>query len=220
MKLYSISAKLLAAFAVAIVLAILATIQPIQAARGAQARFATVFADRVVPLEQLGLMLYGVNAATDAQRAGGSIQRTPSDVIVQQVDSLWKAYIITYLTPEESRLVDGLRTPMKDWMAAMEASIGGDATAAVRGEALHHALDDGIRALMALQVRVARDELNAAGRTTGNGVQLSRRILNKPGIANHTFHAGFKNLGHPPAGGYHTPGQHGRSHLAVFVQNR
>ncbi|AMW06109.1 hypothetical protein [Gemmatimonas phototrophica] len=89
MKLHSISTKLLAAFAVAIVLAVVATIQPIQAARGAQARFATVFADRVVPLEQLGLMLHNVNAVTDGlTSSGGSTEKTSPAVMVQQVDSI------------------------------------------------------------------------------------------------------------------------------------
>ena len=140
-KVQSISAKLLGAFAVAIVLSIAAAIQPIQAARGAQSRFQTVFSDRVVPLEQLGLILHNVNAVTDAQNSGGvSTEEITPRVMVQQVDSMWSAYLATYLTPEEARTVDELRTPMTQWLAAMKASIGGDQAATSRGEALHHAL--------------------------------------------------------------------------------
>jgi methyl-accepting chemotaxis protein len=178
MKLHSISSKLLAAFAVAIVLAIVATIQPIRAARGAQARFATVYADRVVTLEQLGLILRNVNVVTDRQRsADGSADTQSSNAMVQDVDSIWTAYLATYLTPEESRLVDGVRAPMKDWMASMRASLGGDSTASAKGVALRSSLDSGMRALIELQVRVAREEMNAADATTKQSVIAAQLIL-------------------------------------------
>ncbi|AMW06108.1 methyl-accepting chemotaxis protein [Gemmatimonas phototrophica] len=66
---------------------------------------------------------------------------------------------------------------MKEWLAATRASIGGDSSAAVRSEALHHALDDGMRLLMALQVRVAREELTSAGNETERSVLAAQLIL-------------------------------------------
>jgi methyl-accepting chemotaxis protein len=178
MRLQSIAAKLLAATCVTLFFASIASLLPIRAAKLADQHFATVFADRVVPLHQLGTILHHVSATTAATQAPGATGGALAPATMRlQVDSIWRSYLATYLTAEESRLVDGLRKPMTAWLVAVDDALAGKSGASDRVARTHQILDGGVRALMDLQVAVARAEMTTAASATALSIRQAIGIL-------------------------------------------
>jgi methyl-accepting chemotaxis protein len=169
----SVRAKLLTSFfSVAAVCAALGAFCVNQLAR-TNARFETVFKDRVIPLEQLGAVRVAMGdaarAVTDA--AYGAV---PADSAARvaaasgsQADSTWKAYMSTYLTPEEAQLADSARAAMAAFVAARDSTLAlaraadTAATKAFATTRLASAAGQTTRwlsALVDLQVRVSGEE--------------------------------------------------------------
>ncbi len=86
----------------------------------------TVYEDRTVPLMDLGLVIDMVNrgrinAVTAANAltpevAGKANENTLS--LDGEIDTLWKKYIATYLTPDEKKLVDNFGQQWKIYQAS------------------------------------------------------------------------------------------------------
>ncbi len=142
--------------------------------RSIRASVSTIYADRVVPLHQLKTVTdeyseHVVSHVSEALagtmsfgEAAGSIREAR-----QVIDSTWGAYMLTYLTPEESILARKANDQMKVADAAIARIVpildSGDA-AAVRAQLTAevsppvHELEETLDALVNLQVRVAREE--------------------------------------------------------------
>ncbi len=137
----------------------------------------TVYADRLVPMEQLGDMQHQellrqknlqrvVSGDISIAQALGDLQREQ-----QVLAELWKAYLATYLTPEEAALVRELQAAQQPYDAAVESVVQAlqanqlDAARArlkqVTGE-LFRPVETKLEALMELQTRVAKVEYNEA----------------------------------------------------------
>lgn len=160
----SISTKLTVTFAAVVALASFGAVEPIQALKESRRHFATVFADRVVPLHQMGIILHNLEAASsEVQVTPGTSESPNVERYRAEVDSLWTAYLTTYLTPEEQQLVDQSREPMREWLTVMATPpVVGNIEQLARIEALNSQLDPLVRKLLDLQVVVAREEMAAA----------------------------------------------------------
>jgi methyl-accepting chemotaxis protein len=115
-----------------------------------QARLATVYADRVLPLQQLPAVRFKLTRASSRPAAEAVALR-------QSADSSWRAYLATSLTPEETRIVERARVHVAAAWAAVER---GPLDSAGR-QAVDAAQHD-LTALIDLQVRVAGAEDAAA----------------------------------------------------------
>ena len=179
MRRISIFTKLMGAFAAVVVVASIGAVLPVNALREGDQRFASVFADRVVPLHQLGSILQRVEQATSQALGSGTMDRAASTQSLKgEVDSLWKAYLATYLTPEETVLAERAKAPVAAWLAAIP--LGGKAVesaAAADVSAKQIAIAPIFRDLMDLQVRVAQEELAASRETSRRATQFALFVL-------------------------------------------
>ena len=145
-------------------------------ARGERA-LATVYADRTVPLDQLGQVQHlMMNSHLDLIEAldDPASARTRIGAYKQHqetIEKVWAAYMATYLTEDEVRLAAAAeqtrRVLTQEGYARMAEALGrADAAAArqayVRVQQLSPAFRDAMRQLVELQVRVAREEFDAA----------------------------------------------------------
>jgi methyl-accepting chemotaxis protein len=172
MKNWTLGAKMGAAFASLLVLVTVALGLAIDGLHDNQRRFATVYHDRVEPLEQIAevrdVIARAARAATSLERpVADARQRVVASYVV--ADSVWARYLATFLTPEEKELIRAsepamaaLRSAVDTTLARREAGIA-DAAVAATEQALNRA-NDALTALVALQVRVAREEYTAAER--------------------------------------------------------
>ena len=140
----------------------------------------TVYDDRVVPLGQLAEIQREANASQRVvdeallDRGAAAMNKAADEVTrhERRIDEVWKAYMATYLTPEESQLAQQLvqvrqRQATEGLAPTLAALRAHDAAAAER--AMRSALDPAAAAvvvqldkLMALQVEVASQEYAAA----------------------------------------------------------
>ena len=88
----------------------------------------SMYEDRVVPLRQIKVVsdMYAVNIVDTAHKfADGSLTQAQAKASVEQartaIDTEWKAYLATYLVPEEVAIIDRL----KPLMAAADATLPG-----------------------------------------------------------------------------------------------
>ncbi len=143
----------------------------------------TVYADRVIPLGQIKETgdLYAIEVTgLFGEAAEGRLPLAEVDGAVNkeldQARSLWDAYLLTYLTPEEVVLADQASTAMKDVDTTIAKALGAaqrlDAAAMVavtenelppRMHVLHEVLDE----LVTLQLDVARQVEAEASQTFG-----------------------------------------------------
>ncbi|MFO1251361.1 MAG: methyl-accepting chemotaxis protein [Inhella sp.] len=143
----------------------------------ADASLQTVYADRLVPMEQLGEMQHQemlrqkalqriVAGDLSISQAQGELQQAQ-----QRLAEVWKAYLATYLTPEEEALVRALQAALQPYDAALASTV--QALQANQVDAAHAQLkrvvselyppiEDKLEALMELQTRVAKAEYNDA----------------------------------------------------------
>jgi methyl-accepting chemotaxis protein-1 (serine sensor receptor) len=90
----------------------------------------------------------------------------------KKIDAQWKAYASTFMTPEESKLADGTLKAIERYRAegvgpsvdALAARRYDDARRLLAGPVskLNPAVTEGLEALIALQVRVAREEFDSS----------------------------------------------------------
>jgi len=182
-RLYILSGTLLLLFVAMALLAHWALLQSDKHLR-------TVLDDRVVPIDQLGairdalqdnraILLRSQNFAT------AKASREASEAIAsnaKRATALWDAYMTTYLTPEERILADRFAAERAAWVSAgikpaVEALAEGDAAGASALLVQHGALLDKVmqtgKELIALQVKVAKEEYAAFHRTS----DLTDRLL-------------------------------------------
>jgi methyl-accepting chemotaxis protein len=143
----------------------------------------TVYADRVIPLGQIkeagdlyaievvGLFGEAAEGRLPLGEVGGAVTKE-----LDEARSLWDAYLLTYLTPEESVLAERASAAMKDVDATIAKAVGAaqrlDAAALVavteselppQMHVLHEVLDE----LVVLQLDVASQIEADANRTFG-----------------------------------------------------
>jgi methyl-accepting chemotaxis protein len=157
----------------------------------------TMYDDRTVPLAQLGTVQYGVTRsrlvlmdAVDRADDANTAKRLQQFADLQKrIDAEWAAYAATRMTPEEAKLAESTAAALKRFRdealgptaEALGAKRYQDARALLVGPVsrLNPAVAEGAEALVALQVRVAREEFDAASaraarmRTTTLGISLA-----------------------------------------------
>ncbi|HTP85225.1 MAG TPA: PAS-domain containing protein, partial [Alphaproteobacteria bacterium] len=150
--------------------------------------FRTVYADRVLPLQQLKAVSdgYAVNIPTAAQKVrAGTLAWDDGvkaiDAANDEISQNWTAYLKTYLTPEEQRLVGEARALKAGAdqsvarLRTMMVSQDHAGLAAYLLEQLYPTIDplaQKIEQLVDLQRRVAADEFGRADRTFAATEQL------------------------------------------------
>ncbi|WP_324780772.1 methyl-accepting chemotaxis protein [Thiobacillus sedimenti] len=146
----------------------------------------SVYHDRTVALGQLDRisMLVNQNQITLAEVTAGQLSAFPDDVsavdgkvtavtdTIQTIESLWKSYLATSLTPEEKKLADQFdanrrhygRSGMIPAVAALRAHDFQQASELLQGPLTetYPAVRKSMEALTALQMEVARKEFAAA----------------------------------------------------------
>ena len=140
----------------------------------------TVYEDRVVPLEQIGtiqsnyfkvrISVMSAVAANDA----AVIQQDTTAITgqVEDAQKMWKAYLATYLTPEEKQLADATQKSFDAYDEVRGRVLitlgsgdfaGGKALAKNEGAPALAKLMDNLAKLKELQVEVAKQEYDKAG---------------------------------------------------------
>ena len=161
----------------------------------------TVFADRVVPLRQLGEMqrLQLINQITVEAQAANPQQGSAAAAIKQvqenlaEIDNLWKAYIATQLTAEETRLTQVFVEARRRYRAeglepALEALRANDPERSRPATAQMRALYVDVRTPLEALLKLQSDE--AALEDTASAQRFER--LRNAGIA--TFLLGLAAL--------------------------
>jgi|GEM_PF-235700 len=161
-------------------------------------KFASVYADRVVPLQQLKAVAdgYTLHVLRAAQQVNIGI-KTPADAVAEMEQSLksdktiWAAYLATYQTAEEKILVASASSHMQaaDAMAAELRAVLTSPVIASGDNAelnnfiktkLYAQLDPlfkDLNALTQLQVDVAGEELKASQKSTQFNTQLMLALV-------------------------------------------
>jgi methyl-accepting chemotaxis protein len=139
-----------------------------------QERFRTVYADRVVVLEQLATLKTDLTAAqrivADPLTPAPTVEREVRRLLVG-ADSIWQAYLSTYLTPEEAKIAEAqkaefatAKTALLDAVAFRQSATTPEA-ALQRGAEIAAPIASSLARfdqLVDLQVRVSLQELNAS----------------------------------------------------------
>ncbi|MDX2184443.1 MAG: methyl-accepting chemotaxis protein [Gemmatimonadaceae bacterium] len=139
-----------------------------------QARFGTVYADRVLVLDQLA------HLKTNLAQAEAIVTNPLADLptverevgtLIKMSDSVWTAYLATYLTPEEQQLADAQKIDFAEarnaLVDAVEFRKGAPSATAIleRQSALDAKLAPAqarFEQLVDLQLRVSREELDTS----------------------------------------------------------
>jgi methyl-accepting chemotaxis protein len=179
LKSLSIKARLIFVIGLMSVLAIVIGTAGLISLQKTNAALQTVYEDRVVALGQLGeiLSLMQQNQSEIARTATSDLQnaaQTVDDVTgrIEQISGIWKAYMATFLTPEEKKqaeqfaesrakfVADGL----KPALAAIKAQDSAALTAIVQGPAriLFAPARAEMRGLVKLQLDIAKQEYTDA----------------------------------------------------------
>lgn len=135
-----------------------------------QSSLRTVFDDRVLPLHQLQQIQQALNVELPTQLAASQPDWRAVASTVAGVRNLWQAYLGTYLTEEEQALMRQVQTLLD---AQLAAARGGTEAYGPRLQAMNAALAP----LLALQVRVAQEELRGAAQWSRVGLGLALAAL-------------------------------------------
>ena len=178
-----IGPRLAVAFGVVLVMLVVVAVTGFTGIAKVHAGLKTVYEDRTVSLAQLGdierLMLQNrillMDAAQRPERANVEQRLAELDKNLNAADKVWKAYLATYLTPEEDGLAkafapaheayvrDALR-PLRDALAAGNAERAADLYAS-KVLPLGQAALDAVDKLVQLQIDVAKAEYEKANET-------------------------------------------------------
>lgn len=147
----------------------------------------TVYQDRVVPLSDLRHIGHIVNVRIPQRFWSGEYDSlTPgvSPLVADwtEIETLWRGYMATYLTPREAVLADEARESLDEVRGlllpsggALDARQAFGLEAAVYGDAVRR-LNDRLDALTQLQVDVARDNLQTA-RDSSHWAMLAAALM-------------------------------------------
>ncbi len=174
MRSWSVRKKVNAVFALLIAVIAVASILAYRSLGDIHASVATIYNDRVVPMDQIkhiddhyreelhSHVVEMLSGSMTPREAAATMR-----VARQAIDSTWSAYLLTYLTPEEKQLADEAGTHMQKANAAADrvaaAIEAGDMVATRRlfeaelSPAVH-AVEKVVDQLIDLQVRVASEE--------------------------------------------------------------
>lgn len=145
----------------------------------------TVYVDRVVPLRDLTLVSHAINVHIPQRHADGSYQGDGAAQALQtdwsRIETLWRTYLLTYLTPREAELaasarhaLDRLRDHLMTDGPARSLSLGGEGTAYAQQL---RTFNERLTALSELQVDVTLDHLEKARSVTHWGVVMAALLL-------------------------------------------
>lgn len=149
------------------------------------AQLNTVYADRVVPLRDLTSVGHTVNVVIPQRHAEGSYEGDGAAQALeadwQRIETLWSAYLLTYLTPREAELataarraLDELRDHLKT--QGVQRSLSPGQEGAVYSRHLR-TLNERLNALNELQAEVALAHLEKARRITYWGVVIAALLV-------------------------------------------
>lgn len=140
--------------------------------------FETTYNDRVVPLQQLKVIsdMYAVNIVDTAHKTRDGVlswQQSQQNLLdaQQAIQAQWGSYLATYLTPEEKRLAQAATEAMRPADAAtakllsLVAQRDHAGLTVFAAKEMYPAIDpvtDSVSKLVDLQLRVAKDEFDAA----------------------------------------------------------
>jgi len=146
-------------------------------------QLATVYADRVVPLRDLQRISQLLNVDVPVTLGGGAdgaLQQQLLNELVREQNALWRKYLATYLTAEESALAE----TAGQQLGALQTLLGAERPpdAASRYMLQLRPLNTTLSALLDLQVRVADSELNS-GRAWGRWASAWGLLLALLGLA-------------------------------------
>lgn len=176
MRSSHIGVRLGAAFGLVLVIVSSALWLAIDGLHDNQRRFATVYHDRVEPLEQIA------DVRDRLTRAARTATSDDVDIAVAQrdvraalvvTDSVWARYLATYLTPEEQELIRAATPTMAALRTALETALvererGGTSLSRANTDRALDQAHQALTALIALQVRVAREEYTASERAASS----------------------------------------------------
>lgn len=189
MRFRSLRTQLGLAFLGVTVVSAGAAFVPLLSLHDAQARFASVFADRVVPLHQLATITHRLDAVEEVFDASRASPDVPVGPVVTAhlavVDSIWSAYLSTYLVPDEARLVDSIRAPLPALLATARQTAraidAGEVEASTAGAAAYRTAfakaEPVLQALLSLQVPVAKGEFDAVATSVAQAEQRSLMVI-------------------------------------------
>ncbi|OJX81311.1 MAG: chemotaxis protein [Magnetospirillum sp. 64-120] len=151
--------------------AILSTVAGLMGMGDSNEAIRTVYEDRVVPAAQLGeirdlmrdnlLVIARLSKNPDAAKVVGAN--------LAKMDGVWKAYLATYLTPEEKSLADGFAAQQDKLVKQAFAPIvngtvsDGEVHFSTLALPLYRQAEGGLDKLIDLQQRVAKDVYDEAG---------------------------------------------------------
>ena len=176
----TLRASLLAGFAATLVTLVVVAAAGVYGQQRNLDAMSTLYADRTVPLAQLGTVQYLatrsrlvlMDAVQRADEANTGRRLEAFDAYQKTIDAQWKAYTATFLTPEEAKLVDTTQAALKAYRdeglfpAAQAARARRyDETARLLAgpvDRLNPKVTEGTEALIALQVAVAQETFEGA----------------------------------------------------------
>jgi methyl-accepting chemotaxis protein len=178
MKNLTIKARLILVMGLMSLLAITLGVLGLTGMKKANDGLLTVYADRTIPMGQLAEInakllanrLAITNGLVFKDESQQNVELIKQNIIV--INRLWDAYMATFLTEEEKKLADKFsidrnRFVVEGLNPAMESVIAGNTNAAQKTiveavRPLYKPVDEGIDALMQLQLNVAKQEYDAA----------------------------------------------------------
>ena len=176
----TLRASLLAGFAATLVTLVIVAAAGVYGQQRNLDAMSTLYADRTVPLAQLGTVQYLatrsrlvlMDAVQRADEANTGRRLEAFDAYQKTIDAQWKAYTATFLTPEEAKLVDTTQAALKAYRdeglfpaaQAARARRYDEAARLLAGpvDRLNPKVTEGTEALIALQVAVAQETFEGA----------------------------------------------------------
>ncbi len=128
-------------------------------------QLATVYADRVVPLQQLQRIAHHINVELPAILSGRYDDKLVVDEEWSKVMALWQAYLQTRLTDDEAALAEHADGQLQ--MLRQQLDRGGLRGSGIDYQQALMPLNSSLAALAQLQVRVADETLSQARRVGG-----------------------------------------------------
>ncbi|MBC7952834.1 MAG: MCP four helix bundle domain-containing protein [Rhodospirillaceae bacterium] len=189
MRNMGIGARLSVLLAIMLILVVVVTGLGVRGMSAIHGHLQTVYADRAVPLGQLSAMLddlqrmrnrliSAMGAADDGERAKHLADLPGFD---RHLDEVWAEYMATYLTPEEADLAKTYAEQANKYRSLRDRVTQplsqGDVAAAkvvldADGGRTFETLTRNLKALIDLQVRVAKEEFDASEETFASVMRI------------------------------------------------